>query len=88
MKDFEVRIGTARTATIVVHDSTDSIDFKTAAKIAYEAACRPIYWSDDRLCHWMFDFKCEEHWCTALFHNNGLADELDEFNPLHIKVLD
>jgi hypothetical protein len=88
MKDFEVRIGTALTATIIVHDSTDSIDFKTAERIAHEAAYRPIYWSDDRLCHWMFDFKCEGHWCAALFHNNGLDDELDEFNPLHIKVLD
>lgn len=86
-QEFEIRVGTARTADVIVHDRTaDGIDHKTATIIATRAAYEPIYWSDDRLCHWMFDFKCEGHWCAGLFHNNGLPDDVDEFNPLHISV--
>ena len=84
---FEIRVGTARTADVIVYDNTtDGIDFKTATAIATKAAYDPIYWSDDRMCHWMFDFKCEGHWCAGLFHNNGLPDDADEFNPLHVNV--
>lgn len=86
-QDFEIRIGTARAATVIVHDNTEEgITFEQAERIATVAAYRPIYWSDDRMCHWMFDFKSEGHWCAALFHNNGLPDELNEFDPLHVNV--
>ena len=67
---------------IVIGDVTKD----EADEIARVAAYKPIYWSDDRCCHWMFDFKVGERWCTALFHNNGLSDEANEFDPLHIRV--
>ena len=24
-----------------------------------------VYWSDDRLCHWFFDYTCDGHWISA-----------------------
>ena len=67
---------------VVIGDVTQD----EANKIAEVAAYKPIYWSDDRMCHWMFDFKVGEHWCAALFNNNGLIDEPNEFRPLRIRV--
>lgn len=85
--EFEVRVCSARTVDVIVYDNTaDGITEKQALMIATKAAYEPIYWSDDRCCHWMFDFKCEWHWCAALFHGNGLPDDVDEFNPLHVNV--
>ena len=72
---------------VKVYDNTErGIDSQTACRIANEAVGKDIYWSDDRLCHWMYDFECDGHWCEGLFHNNGLDDGIPEFNPLHINV--
>lgn len=56
-----------------VHDNVDGgITEEEAEAIADEAITRPIYWSDYRLCHWMYVFECEGHWIEGLFPNNGL----------------
>ncbi len=33
-----------------------------------------IYWSDDRMCHWFFDFICEGFWVSAWKINNELTE--------------
>jgi hypothetical protein len=32
-----------------------------------------IYWSDDRLCHWFFDFQFNGQWISSCFINNELT---------------
>jgi hypothetical protein len=32
-----------------------------------------IFWSDDRLCHWFFDFKCQGKWISCWYINNELT---------------
>lgn len=74
---------------VIVYDNTkDGIDSHTACTIANEAINKNIYWSDDRVCHWMFDFQVDGHWCEGLFHNNGLDERIPEFSTLHINVYD
>ena len=34
---------------------------------------QPIYWSDDRRCHWFFDFKFDEKWVSSKYINNELT---------------
>jgi len=34
---------------------------------------RTIYWSDDRLCHWFFDFKINDVWISQVYINNELT---------------
>lgn len=80
-------IGVTDNVRVVIHADIE-LDDDTALEIATMAAQEPIFWSDDRLCHWMFDFKAAGHWVEGLFHNNGLPDELNEFNPLHVRVYD
>ena len=76
-------------AGVRVYDNTnDGIGWVEGRQIAEKAARMPIYWSDDRLCHWMFDFQCFGHWVEGLFHNNGLPEDLDQFEPLHVNVYD
>ena len=86
--DGENYFGCSRFEVIVYDNTDDGIDDQTACRIAYEAANKPIYWSDDRLCHWMYDFKVDGHWCEGLFHNNGLDERLKQFEQLHINVYD
>lgn len=75
---------------ITVYDNTAAgIDAETAKAIAEHAWTSTIYWSDDRLCHWMFDFKVRGHWCEGLFPNNGRpADEQFCWNHIYINVYD
>lgn len=73
---------------VTVYDNTeDGIDEDTVRKIAEHASESTIWWSDDRLCNWMFDFKVRGHWCEGLFHNNGLPDEVESiWKHLHVNV--
>lgn len=73
---------------VTVYDNTeDGINEAIANEIAYVASRKPIYWSDDRLCHWIFDFKCCGHWCEGLFHNNGLPNEVESLvMHMHVNV--
>lgn len=74
---------------VTVYDNTDSgIDLRCLMDVAEQAMCSKVYWSDDRLCHWMFDFSSCGHWCEGLFHNNGLPDEIDQWESLHINIED
>jgi len=39
-----------------------------------------IYWSDDRMTHWFFDFKVDDVWVSAMHINNELTEcHLDLF---------
>ena len=41
-----------------------------------------IFWSDDRLCHWFFDFKCDGFWISSWSINNELTEiVVNIFNP-------
>jgi len=41
-----------------------------------------IFWSDDRMCHWFFDFKCDGFWISSWSINNELTEVcVDIFNP-------
>ena len=43
---------------------------------------RPIYWSDDRLCHWFFDFEVDGKWISAKHINNELTEiDVKIFDP-------
>jgi len=33
-----------------------------------------IFWSDDRMCHWFFDFQYEGLWVSAWNINNELTE--------------
>lgn len=33
-----------------------------------------IFWSDDRLCHWFFDFKFQGKWISSRRINNELTE--------------
>lgn len=74
---------------VKIYDNTENglCDFE-CTEIAQAAVQKPIYWSDDRVCHWMFDFKCAGYWCAGLFFGNGLeeVEGVDQFAPLHINV--
>ena len=78
----------AREFFVEVYDNTeDGIDLETAKAIADHAKDANIYWSDYRLCHWMFDFRVGDHWCEGLFHNNGLPEDAPSlWEHLHINV--
>ena len=43
-----------------------------ASKVADEIATRNLYWSDDRCCHWFFDFKSK---ATGFWVSGGGIDE-------------
>lgn len=74
---------------VKIYDNTkNGLNDVEYLEIAREVAQTPIFWSDDRLCHWFYDFKCSGHWIEGLFHNNGLADSENEFSPLHVNVFD
>lgn len=34
---------------------------------------KPIFWSDDRLKHWFFDFKFKDTWVSCHSMNNELS---------------
>jgi hypothetical protein len=39
-----------------------------------------IFWSDDRMCHWFFDFKVDGVWVSVMNINNELTHcEVDLF---------
>lgn len=43
-----------------------------------------IFWSDGRMCHWFFDFKCEGLWISSIHINNELTEiDVDIFDPTH-----
>ena len=74
---------------IVVYDNTpDGLSAAQACEVARRAcdALEFVFWSDDRLCNWCFDFPAAGHWCSGLFHNNGCPDELDDFGPFRVSV--
>ena len=75
---------------VTVYDNTeDGITEEDAEAIAEEATNTNVYWSDDGLCHWMYDFKKCGHWGEGLFHNNGLPDDVPSiWKHLHINVYD
>ena len=40
-----------------------------------------IHWSDDRCCHWFFDFTCEDYWISAWTINNELTQCVVDIFP-------
>ena len=77
------------TCKVKVYDDTNGgINDAELLEIAHEVAITPIFWSDGRLCHWFYDFECAGHWVEGLFHNNGLPDEVDQWQPVHVRVYD
>ena len=34
---------------------------------------RTVYWSDDRLCHWFFDFKHNNKWISSIEIKNDFS---------------
>lgn len=74
---------------VIVYDNTEDgmseDEFVEVARKAWEC---PIFWSDDRLCHWLWDRDVtgEGRRFEGLFHGNGLPDGLNEFKPLHVNV--
>ena len=75
---------------VTVYDNSEhGLDADEVQAVAEQAANSNVSWSDDRLCHWMFDFKVCGHWCDGLFHNNGLPDEVPSlWKHLHVNVYD
>lgn len=71
-----------------VHDNTRcGLVEGEAAAIADLASKAPIYWSDFRCCHWMYNFQCCGHWVEGLFPNNGLhPDNAFTFKLLQVNV--
>lgn len=46
-----------------------------------------IYWSDDRLCHWFFDFKFQDKWISSKHINNELTEiEVEIYDPISLPV--
>ena len=67
---------------VMVHDnSKDGLSDEELRKIAEESLRKPIYWSDDRLCYWMYDFNVWDHWCEMV----DVPDE-SHYECLHINV--
>lgn len=67
---------------VVVHDnSREGVDNETVKKIAETACIKPIYWSDYRLCYWMYDFNIWNHWCEMI----DVPDE-HHWDCLHINI--
>lgn len=69
---------------VMVHDNTDGglTDFELK-RVAEAATTKTVYWSDGRLCYWMFDFKMWDHWCEML----DVPDE-PYYECMHISVYD
>ena len=40
---------------------------------------KPIYWSDDRNCHWFFDYKIGEVWVSCRNIDEDLNIEVELF---------
>ena len=41
-----------------------------------------IWWSDDRMCHWFFDFTCEGKWISVKHINNELTEcDVEIYDP-------
>jgi len=47
---------------------------KLTDEIKEEIQKRQIWWSDDRLCHWFFDFKVGDVWVSVKHINNELTE--------------
>ena len=72
-------------------DETEAGLTKAEARlIRRDARQKAIYWSDERNCYWMYDFKSAGYWCAGLFFGNGLEEleGVDQFEPLRIRVTD
>ena len=53
-------------ALVIIRNSTEyEPDAQTLRKIAENAASAPIYWSDDRMRHWIFDQPVDGWWYEA-----------------------
>lgn len=51
---------------IIISNSTGyEVDAQTLAKIAEHAAYARIFWSDGRMCHWIYDFCVDGWWVEA-----------------------
>lgn len=64
--------------TVLNNESSPEI----TQQILNEVSNQPIYWSDDRNEHWMFDFKCFGYWVEANKINNELTEiSINIFKP-------
>lgn len=78
---------TRRAPAVLVYDNTkQGISPAVASAAASKALRQRCFWSDDRLCNWAFDFKVKGHWAELLFHNNGVPENIPDFNPIHINI--
>lgn len=56
-----------RPVHVMIYDNSgNGLTTEEVNKIAERAVTSPIYWSDDRCVHWMFDFNVWDHWCEML----------------------
>lgn len=47
---------------------------KLSPKMIEEIKKQRIFWSDDRRCHFFFDFKCQGKWISSVKINNELTE--------------
>lgn len=74
----------------LIDETSAGLTEAEANLIRHDARQKAIYWSDDRCCHWMFDFQSAGYWCAGLFFGNGLEEleGVDQFAPIRIRVSD
>lgn len=61
---FMVNGGGTATPTIEVVKGNNLLTDKIREEL--ENFNKPIYWSDDRMCHWFFDYKIGDVWVSNL----------------------
>ena len=66
--DGEITIRLYQTGDIELTDNE-------AASVADEVACQNLYWSDERCCHWFYDFQTSlGYWAGSLgIEDNGIT---------------
>lgn len=68
---------------VMVHDnSDDGLTHEEMKRIAEHAVWNTVYWSDDRCCYWMYDFKVWDHWCEMVTP----TDDEPFWECMHINV--
>ena len=53
---------------------TSKQEDKLTDEIKEEIQKQQIWWSDDRLCHWFFDFMVDNVWVSVKHINNELTE--------------
>jgi hypothetical protein len=74
-RDLKELVKFAEPVRVQVYDNSDAgLSNGDVNQIAACAATEPIFWSDDRLKHFMFDFEVNGHWCEMVNDNHPSAD--------------